>query len=59
MVTQINQALFEMVIPHTMREVEREAERRRMIGELVHKPSPVRRGLARLRTYLYLDAVPD
>ena len=59
MVTQINSTLIDMLIPHTMREIEREAERRRIMGELVHTPSPVRRGLARLRTYLYLDAVPD
>ena len=36
MVTQINSTLVDMLMPHTMREIEREAERRRIMGELVH-----------------------
>ena len=59
MITQINSAVLEIIYPHTLREIEREAERRRIMGELVHKPSPSRRELARLRTYHFLDAVPE
>jgi hypothetical protein len=59
MITQINSAVLEVLYPHTLRQIERDAERRRIMGELVHKPNPIRRELARLRTYLFLDAVPD
>jgi hypothetical protein len=50
---------MEILIGQHQREIERNAERRRMIGELVHAPHPVRRNLARLRSYLFLDAIPE
>jgi hypothetical protein len=57
--TYTSTTVMEILIGQQQREIERNAERRRMIGELVHAPHPVRRNLARLRSYLFLDAIPE
>jgi hypothetical protein len=59
MTTYLSSTVMEMLTAQNLREIQRDAERRRMIGELVHTPHPVRRNIARLRSYLYLDAIPD
>jgi hypothetical protein len=48
--TYTSTTVMEILIGQQQREIERNAERRRMIGELVH---------ARLRSYLFLDAIPE
>jgi hypothetical protein len=48
MVTQINSTLIDLLMPHTMREIEREAERRRLMGELVHSPGRLRNDLRQI-----------
>ena len=59
MTTYVSSTVMEMMMAQNVRELERKAEERRRIGELVHTPGPIRRELARLRTFLYLDAIPD
>ena len=50
--TQLNWTLMEMMMTHNMRAIEREAEKRRITGELVHAPGRVRRDLTSLRMRL-------
>ena len=50
--TNLNSTLLEMMMTHNMRDIEREAEKRRITGELIHQPGRVRRDLTNLRLRL-------
>ena len=50
--TYLNSTLLEMMMTHNMRDIEREAEKRRITGELIPQPGRVRRDLANLRLRL-------
>ena len=50
--TYLNSTLLEMMMTHNMRDIEREAEKRRITGELIHQPGRVRRDLTNLRLRL-------
>ncbi len=51
-VNSINSALFELELEGRMREIERRAERRRLVDELVHFPCQTRKSRSPIRTLL-------
>jgi hypothetical protein len=51
-VNNLNATLLELLMNHNMRDIEREAEKRRITGELIHQPRRLRRDLTNLRLRL-------
>ena len=47
--TYVNPTLMEMVMHHNMLDIEREIEKRRVGGELVHAPFRIRKDFANFR----------